>query len=245
MIDLIKPAWDAPPGVRAFSTTRLGGFSRTPYASLNLGLHVGDHDSQVMQNRQLLEDSLQLPQSPDWIRQTHSNRAAILEQDDNRHLDAAITRQPGRVAAVMTADCLPILVCDRTGTEVAAIHAGWRGLQAGIVDAALSKMQTAAAELMAWIGPGISQEFFEVGDEVYAAYAESIADCESYFIAHGKGHWLCDLSGIAELVLSRLGVPLVARDSGCTDRDAERFFSYRRNGITGRMASLIWIQPGV
>ena len=126
---------------------------------------------------------------------------------------------------------------------MAALHAGWRGLQAGIIASTLSSMQTATSDLMAWIGPGISQEFFEVGDEVYAAYDESIAGSAAYFIAHGKGHWLCDLAGIAEMVLSRLGVPVVMRDSGCTYRDADRFFSYRRDGATGRMASLIWIRP--
>lgn len=241
MIDLIEPEWAAPASVRACSTTRRGGLSQAPYDSFNLGQHVGDDDRHVSGNRELLESSLGLPQSPSWIRQTHSTRAVILEQEDSREADAAITRQVGLVAVVMTADCLPILLCNRDGTEVAALHAGWRGLQAGIIDAALSRMESDGSELMAWIGPGISQQHFEVGDEVYAAYVESIADCDRRFVAHGQGHWLCDLGGIAEDVLTGLGVPVVVRDPGCTYRDRDRFFSYRRDGITGRMASMIWI----
>ena len=243
MIDLIKPGWDAPGSVCAFSTTRGGGFSQTPYAGFNLGLHLGDDERQVIRNRELLDSDLQLPQSPSWIRQTHSTRAVILEQDDSREADAAITRQPGLVAAIMTADCLPILLCNLDGSEVAAVHAGWRGLQAGIIDSALTTMQSDPANLMAWIGPGISQQHFEVGNEVYAAYIESIPDCESRFRANGNDHWLCDLGGIAEDVLARSGVPFVFRYQGCTYRDESRFFSYRRDGVTGRMASLIWIPP--
>lgn len=243
MIDLIKPAWDAPASVCAVSTTRGGGFSQAPYADFNLGLHVGDVEQEVIRNRGLLDTSLRLPQSPSWIRQTHSTRTIVLEQEDSREADAAITREPGLVAVIMTADCLPILLCNRDGTEVAAVHAGWRGLQAGIIGSALSSMQTDADELMAWIGPGISQQHFEVGDEVYAAFLDSAFDSEIRFSAHGKGHWLCDLGGIAEDVLSRLGVPVVIRDPSCTYRDQDRFFSYRRDGVTGRMASLIWIQP--
>ena len=244
MIDLIRPEWSTPANVHACCTTRTGGFSQAPYAGFNLGLHVGDDEVSVKRNRDLLNDELMLPQAPSWIRQTHSTRAVVLEANDDRQADAAITRRPGQVAAIMTADCLPILLCNRAGTEVAAVHAGWRGLQAGVIQSALSSMQSTAADLVAWIGPGISQQHFEVGADVYAAYQESIADCEAYFVSHGEGHWLCDLGGIASAVLVRLGVSEVARDAGCTYRDTERFFSYRRDGVTGRMASLIWIQPG-
>ena len=241
MIDLIEPEWDAPAPVRAVSTTRCGGISQGPYAGLNLAQHVGDIDQHVQQNREQLIDALRLAHSPCWINQTHSARVVILEQDKCREADAAITCQPGLAAVVMTADCLPILLSNRAGTEVAAVHAGWRGLQAGIIDSALSKMQTEARDLMAWIGPGISRQHFEVGDEVYTAYVESIADCESWFTPHGKGHWLCDLGGIADDELTRLGVPVVIRYPGCTYAEDDRFFSYRRDGVTGRMASLIWI----
>jgi polyphenol oxidase len=243
MIDLLQPEWDAPASVRAFTTTRAGGFSAPPYASLNLGRHVGDDDSCVARNRAEVARRLSLPQEPGWIRQTHSARATLLESESEREADAAITRQAGIVAAIMTADCLPVLLCNREGTEVAALHAGWRGLQAGIIDATLARMQTPASELLAWIGPGISQDNFEVGDEVRAAFIESIEDSSSFFLPHDAGHWLCDLAGIAAQVLGRLGVAAVSRDRHCTYRDEHLFFSYRREGVTGRMASLIWINP--
>ena len=243
MIDLICPDWDAPAGVRACSTTRIGGVSQAPYNSFNLGLHVGDDAQTVHRNRSLLHDKLQLPQAPSWIRQTHGTCVVTLEQDESRDADAAITRHPGQVAVIMTADCLPILLCNHEGTEVAAVHAGWRGLQAGVVESVLANMHSDASDLMAWIGPGISQPHFQVGDEVFAAFADAMVGCESYFVAHGDGYWLCDLAGLALAELTRLGVDQVDRDSGCTYRDAEQFFSYRRDGTTGRMANLIWIQP--
>jgi YfiH family protein len=241
MIELLWPEWEAPAPVRACSTTRAGGFSEGRYASFNLGGHVGDDDEKVIRNRELLTATLALAREPDWIRQTHSTRAVVLEQDHRREADAAVTRQAGNVAVIMTADCLPILLCNRDGTEVAALHAGWRGLQAGIIDSTLAAMQTPASQLRAWIGPGISQEFFEVGDEVYAAYVESIDGCDPFFETHGPGHWLCDLGGIAQHLLERRGVAEVARDAHCTYRDEALFYSYRRDGLTGRMATMIWI----
>ena len=141
----------------------------------------------------------------------------------------------------MTADCLPILVCNLEGTEVAAIHAGWRGLQAGVIQATLASMASVNEQLLAWIGPGISQDNFEVGEEVRTAFVDSIPRAEGFFHANRAGHWLCDLAGLAESVLLGQGVGEVCRASGCTYRDADRFFSYRRNATTGRMASLIWI----
>lgn len=243
MIELLQPEWDAPATVRAFATTRAGGVSQAPYAGFNLGAHVGDDPTCVARNRAKLARVLSLPAEPSWIRQTHSTRAVLLEAEPEREADAAVTRRPGVVAVIMTADCLPVLLCDRQGTEVAALHAGWRGLQAGIIDATLARMQAPAADLLAWIGPGISQENFEVGDEVRAAFVETIEDSGPHFVEHGAGHWLCDLAGIAELELERLGVAAVTRDRHCTFRDDHLFYSYRRDGVTGRMASLIWINP--
>ena len=245
MIEFLQPEWEVPAAVRAFVTTRAGGYSEGPYAGFNLGQHVGDDDSHVARNRAELVKALSLPQEPSWIRQTHSTQAVVLEQESHREADAAITRKPGMVAVIMTADCLPIMLCDREGSEVAALHAGWRGLQGGIIDATLERMQTPNSELQAWIGPGISQENFEVGDEVYAAFVESIDSCEGFFVPHGAGHWLCDLPGIAQHVLERQGITGVTRDPHCTYRDESMFYSYRRDGITGRMASLIWINPEV
>ncbi len=245
MIETIAPSWNAPPRVRACCTTRRGGSSRPPYDELNLGLHVGDDDASVRRNRARLVADLGLPAEPDWIRQTHSTRVVTLERDAGRDADAAITREPGRVAVVMIADCLPILVASRDGGEVAAIHAGWRGLAAGIVEAALASIESAPAELSAWIGPGISRAHFEVGDDVRDAFAARLDTVSAYFEPHGAGHWLCDLPGIAAHLLERAGVGEVGRAPHCTHRDRGRFFSYRRDGVTGRMAAMIWIDPTV
>jgi hypothetical protein len=241
MIETIRPGWPAPANVHACCSTRHGGVSRAPYDSLNLGLHVGDRVADVVANRKRLAEALALPAEPCWINQTHSIDVVTLEDDPRRDADAAITRQAGRVAVVMTADCLPILLCDRAGSEVAAVHAGWRGLQAGVIQAALAAMQSSGEELLAWIGPGISQPNFEVGDEVYAAFVDDDPAASASFLANRPGHWLCDLPGLAERVLREAGVGLVERSQDCSYADTGRFFSYRREAVTGRMASLIWI----
>jgi YfiH family protein len=241
MIEIIRPQWPAPAAVSACCTTRRGGVSESPFDSFNLALHVGDDEIRVRQNRQNLRDQMRLPAEPGWINQTHGTRTVILEQDACRDADAAITREPGQVAVVMTADCLPILICNHAGTEVAAVHAGWRGLQAGVIQSALVAMQSANDDLMAWIGPGISRACFEVGDEVRSAFIDSIQGSADYFASHGPGHWLCDLAGLAAQVLNRQGVSQVFRDPHCSYRDAELFYSYRRTATTGRMAALIWI----
>jgi YfiH family protein len=243
MIKRINPEWIAPAQISAVCSTRLGGVSAPPYDSLNLGAHVGDSIAHVTKNRDLLKQALQLPQEPCWINQTHGTDVVTLEVDVSRDADAAITRKPGFVAAIMTADCLPILVCNRQGTEVAAIHAGWRGLEAGVIQSTLASMTSQNDDLIGWIGPGISQACFEVGEEVREAFMKSseVGDIAGCFVPHGEGHWLCDLAGLAELVLTRQGLNSVYRDRHCTYRDDELLFSYRRNAITGRMVSLIWI----
>lgn len=241
MTEFIEPDWPVPSGVRAAFTTRRGGVSEAPFDSFNLGLHVGDDAGCVRQNRALLSRELDLPAEPCWISQTHGVRAVVLEEEASRDADAAITRARGQVAVVMVADCLPVLLCNHDGSEVAALHAGWRGLQAGVIQSALAGMRSAPAQLMAWIGPGISREFFEVGDEVLDAFVDSIEGARDYFAAHGPGHWLCDLGGLAECVLERQGVGRIWRDMRCTYRDAGKFYSYRRDRVTGRMAALIWI----
>ena len=240
-IDTITPDWPAPPRVRACCTTRLGGVSRAPYDSLNLGRHAGDRAEHVTLNRERLTAALALPSEPDWIEQTHSTDAITLERDGERRADAAVTRERGRVAVVMTADCLPILLCARDGREVAAVHAGWRGLQAGVIQSALAAMLSAPSDLLAWIGPGISQAHFEVGADVHAAFVDADPAAAAYFDANRPGHWMCDLGGLAEAVLRAAGVDTVARSGLCTFASADRFYSYRREAVTGRMASLIWI----
>ncbi len=243
MIEIIEPDWPAPPGIRACFTTRRGGVSAAPYDSCNLGLHVGDAEMSVLANRAALRAQLNLPAEPCWIAQTHGTDVVLLEADASRDADAAITREPGNVAVVMVADCLPILLCNRRGDEVAAVHAGWRGLQRGVVEAALAAMHSSPGDLMAWIGPGITQPNFEVGGEVRDAFGAAIDGAARYFIASPRaGRWLCDLAGLAERVLEQRGVARVFRGSGCTFRDRDEFFSYRRDGVTGRMAALVWIE---
>lgn len=242
MIEIRKPDWLAPPGVCAYTTTRGGGVSQAPFDSFNLALHVGDDPAHVARNRELLQQLLNLPAEPCWINQTHGTDVVTLELDNSRDADAAITRIPGVVAVVMTADCLPVLVCNRHGTEVAAVHAGWRGLQAGVIQNTLARMESSSEQLQAWIGPGIAQDNFEVGEEVRNAFIDSMQDAGSFFRDNHEGRWLCDLAGLAEQVLKRQGVVDIYRDPACSYRDAEHFFSYRRNATTGRMASLIWIK---
>ena len=241
-IEIIEAEWNAPSQVKALSTTRAGGSSLNPYDSLNLALHVGDDDENVLRNREWLRDSLKLPAEPCWLQQTHSTRVVKLDSESDRRADAAITRAAGCVAVVMTADCLPIFLCNRAGTEVAAIHAGWRGLADGSVEATVSDMKSSPDQLLAWIGPGISQQCFEVGDELREIFKAKTDIDENQFIANRPGHWLCDLGGLARNTLLGLEVAEVNRSDRCSYRDESLFFSYRRKATTGRMASLIWIE---
>jgi YfiH family protein len=241
MIEVVKPDWPAPLAVQACCTTRAGGFSSAPYDSLNVGLHVGDSAELVARNRARLREQLELPCEPCWINQTHGVHAVTLGEEDERNADAAIAREPGRIAVIMTADCLPILMCNQEGSEVAAVHAGWRGLQAGVIQSTLAAMHSSPQQLIAWIGPGISQACFEVGDEVYSAFVGQDPATARGFTANRPGHWLCDLGGLAESILCAAGVAGVTRSPHCSYLDAEMFFSYRREATTGRMASLIWI----
>jgi hypothetical protein len=241
MIEIVKPDWPAPPSIRACCTTRPGGFSLAPYDSLNVGLHVGDSAERVARNRARLREQLELPCEPCWINQTHGVHAVTLGEEEERNADAAIAREPGRIAVIMTADCLPILMCNQQGSEVAAVHAGWRGLQGGVIQSTLAAMHSSPQQLIAWIGPGISQACFEVGDEVYSAFVGQDPAAARGFTANRPGHWLCDLGGLAESILCAAGVAGVTRSPHCSYLNAEMFFSYRREATTGRMASLIWI----
>jgi YfiH family protein len=240
-IEIIEAKWNSPSRVKALCTTRRGGFSQPPYDSLNLATHVGDDDQTVLQNRELLRNSLHLPAEPCWLEQTHSTRVVNLESDSSRLADAAITREADTIAIVMTADCLPILLCNRSGTEVAVIHAGWRGLVDGVIESAVNGMNSPADQILAWIGPGISQQCFEVGSEVRDLFIAKNNDDESYFVANRPAHWLCDLYGLATAAMTRLEVAEISRTSNCSFSEDSHYFSYRRNAITGRMASMIWI----
>jgi hypothetical protein len=239
---LIRPDWPAPNQVRAVTTTRHGGISLPPYDSFNLGAHVGDAPERVAVNRQRLRQVLELPAEPAWLNQVHGNRVVAAEQvTTSVEADAAYTRQGGPVCVVMTADCLPILLCDRAGSCVAIAHGGWRGLADGIIGATVARLDCAPGELMAWLGPAIGPAAFEVGAEVRQAFLELDPGNAGCFQVSPGGRWLADIYELARRQLRALGVMAVYGGGWCAFTDRERFFSYRRDGRTGRMASLIWL----
>jgi YfiH family protein len=239
----LLPEWPAPPPVRACTTTRLGGVSEGPYASLNLAEHVGDDPKHVAENRRRLVQALRLPAMPLWLRQVHGNAVVdVTVAQPDCEADANYARRAGTVCAVLTADCLPILVCDGGGTRVAAVHAGWRGLLNGVVENAVRTLNIPGRELLAWLGPAIGPLAFEVGDEVRAAYIASDPATAEHFTPSPAGRWLADLYGLARQRLARVHVDRVYGGHWCTASDASRFYSYRRDGVTGRMASLIWLE---
>lgn len=239
-LEPIRPIWPAPPRVKAFCTTRNGGVSGQPYASLNLALHVGDDPANVQRNRQLLAQALGLPESPCWLTQTHGIGVVRADEvDAGTGADAAYTTQADVVCVVMTADCLPILLCVEDGSAVAAVHAGWRGLHDGVIAAALTAIAAPASRLLAWIGPGIGRSFYRVGAELRDRFCDLDSANAGAFERRATG-WHADLPALAERQLRGFGVGCVTRYRGCTYADDKRFFSYRRDGDTGRMASLIW-----
>lgn len=241
--DWLIPDWPAPPQVRACTTTRCGGVSRPPYDGLNLGDHVNDDPLAVAENRARVARQLALPGMPRWLDQVHGTQvadAACVTQGYTA--DASYTFEPGVVCAVLTADCLPVLLCDRAGTMVAAAHAGWRGLAAGVIEAVVAVMGAPAGDLLAWLGPAIGPNAFEVGPEVRAAFVGHAPAAEQAFQPSPGGRWLADIYGLARLRLARLGVTAVYGGERCTFTEAEYFYSYRREGVTGRMASLIWLE---
>jgi polyphenol oxidase len=264
MDESIVPDWAAPPNVRALTTTRRRGRSRGPYADFNLGDHVGDDPAAVAANRARLR--LHLPAEPVWLKQVHGTRCVVAEGSAaGVEADASVSFRAGTVCAVLTADCLPVLLCDVGGTVVAAAHAGWRGLAAGIIESTVAAMRRPPGEILAWLGPAIGPAAFEVGDEVRAVFVAHDAAAAGAFVPHGAGKWLCDIYVLARQRLAALGVRRVAgadnapaaagntvlaqpdsldaaRRHFCTVADADRFYSYRRDGTTGRMASLIWLE---
>ena len=242
MTDFILPDWPAPPRVRALVTTRTGGVSEGPYASFNLGDHVGDDPAAVAENRARLRRHL--PGDPCWLRQVHGTRccAAPARSPVPPEADASFTREPGVVSAVLTADCLPILLCDQAGTVVAAAHAGWRGLAAGVIESTVAAMDVGGESLLAWLGPAIGPRQFEVGSEVRGAFVDHAAEAAQAFVAREHGKWLCDIARLACQRLAALGVRRVTGAGFCTVEDDRRFFSYRRDGATGRLASLVWLE---
>lgn len=237
----ITPDWPAPANVRAMQTIRSGGVSQAPYDTMNLGLHVGDDPLRVNHNRQSL--SALLPTEPVWLEQVHGTVVANADAAACRVVaDASIAHHRGSVCVVMTADCLPVLLCDEDGTVVAAAHAGWRGLCDGVIEATVQAMGIAPHKLLAWLGPAISQKHFEVGAEVRAAFIAHHAQAQEAFVAQdGSGKYLADLYLLAHQRLHALGITAIHGGNRCTHGESDCFFSYRRDGVTGRMASFIWL----
>jgi len=240
----LQAEWPAPANVRTASTLRTGGVSELPFDSLNLGDHVGDAPEAVRSNRQRLREALRLPDEPCWLNQVHGSR--VIEAGKwaaPPEADACIARTAGQVCVVMTADCLPVLFCNREGDRVAAAHAGWRGLAGGVLESTVNSLGLPGSQLMAWLGPAIGPDAFEVGDEVRIAFtARDAVAAQAFRPSHRAGHWLADLYLLARQDLARLGVHAVYGGGLCTYSDELRFFSYRRDGKCGRMASLIWLE---
>ena len=244
---ILVPDWPAPHNVRAAFTLRSGGVSLAPFDSLNVGVHVGDAPEAVRENRRRVREQLRLPAEPTWIEQVHGTDVAELdapgaEQARGGAADAVFTRHPHRVCVVQVADCMPVLLAARDGSCVAAVHAGWRGLAAGVIEAALRRLGTEPAQLIAWLGPAIGVRHFEVGSEVRDAFLAHDPGAAVAFSANSRGCWQCDLAGLARRRLGAAGITAVSGGQWCTYEDPTRFFSYRRDGQCGRMAALIWLE---
>lgn len=239
----IVPDWPAPSKVRAASTLRAGGVSEGGFASLNLAAHVGDAPPAVAENRRRMREALQLPAEPAWLNQVHGIHvveAGAAETPPTA--DASLSRSANQVCVVLTADCLPVLFCDRDGTRVAAAHAGWRGLVGGVLGATVEALEVPANRLIAWLGPAIEQSAFEVGEEVREQFLARAAGDQVAFERNARGRWQADLYELARRELGRLGVTSVHGGGFRTHADAARFFSYRRESRTGRMATLVWLE---
>ncbi len=241
-MNFIQPNWLAPNNIKACTTLRTNGEN---HPNFNLATHVGDDLKKVLENRAQLKELLKLPSEPIWLKQIHSSVVVkALPKNRDTEADASFTDQANKVCVVLTADCLPILVCDRKGTHVAAIHAGWRGLAGGVIEATLKALNLPHQELIVWLGPAISQHHYEIGEEVYHTFINKNPELIAAFApTTKKDHWLADLYTLARLCFKKQGVKNVFGGDYCTYKDLKSFYSYRRDGEkTGRMASLIWIQ---
>lgn len=238
----LLPDWSVSKRVKAYVTTRVGGVSKAPFDSMNLATHVGDNIQSVEQNRALLKQRLGLPAEPRWLDQVHGIEVADINSLGCK-ADAFYTSESKIVCAVLTADCLPVFIAQRAGNEVAVAHAGWKGLLTGIIEQTVGRFGCNRNELSVWLGPAIGPEKFEVGEEVVVAFKDEAGndDISYAFTRLGKGKWLADIYGLARFRLQRLGISNITGGNFCTVTDRQMFYSYRRDGVTGRMASLIWI----
>lgn len=235
----ITPDWPVPPAIKAASTLAIGGVSTGAYSSWNLGAHVGDDQASVEQNRLLLRQRLRLPSEPVWLKQVHG--CDFVEADTimpGTVADASFTRTIGTVCSVMTADCLPLLLCTEDGIWIAAVHCGWRSLLAGII--AHVTVNKGKGNLLAWMGPAIGPHAFEVGPEVRQLFIDKNPEYNQDFIEQNNGKWLADIYGLTRTDLQAVGVTQIYGGDRCTFSESDQFFSYRRQGDTGRMATLIW-----
>jgi YfiH family protein len=266
-LEWVEADWPAPGGVRALSTLRNGGVSGAPYTSLNLGGHVGDTATAVAENRRRLKAAAGLPSEPVWLAQVHGVNVVDLDAmgdggaaagdggagasdvDAAANLggvgpaDAAFSRQRGRVCAILTADCLPLLLTADSGDLVAAAHVGWRGLSSGVIETTVKALKVPPQNLMAWLGPAIGPKHFEVGAEVREALLKGDSGAQSAFAPNARGRFLADLGRLATRRLATLGISRIFGGGECTFAAADRYFSHRRDGVTGRQATLIWLEP--
>ena len=241
-LEPILPDWQVPANVRALVTTRAGGVSRGAFESLNLGFVAGDERGAVKENRRRL--ATLLPGTPHWLRQVHGTRVVdadtLAPSAPSPQADGAVARKAGSVCAVFVADCMPVLLADDEGHVVGVAHAGWRGLNAGVIEATVAAMGVPADRVRAWLGPAIGPRAYEVGDEVRRAFVARDEQAAAAFSPTRPGHWLLDLYAVARQRLAACGVPRVWGGGRCTHSEPQRFFSHRRDGVTGRMAALIW-----
>ena len=246
-MSMIIPDWNAPQNVKAFASTRFDGFSTGAYQGLNLGTHVGDDASLVESNRAWLKQHANMPTAPVWLNQTHSTDVVTVLEPVMNVLDAdgTYTTAKGVVCSAMTADCLPVILTDTKGTQVAAVHAGWRGLAGGIIENAVAKFSNldSSNQIIAWLGPAIGKEAFEVGEDVLEAFVRFNPQAKLAFKAKSEpGKWLANMSQLATQRLHKVGVTSVTDSNLCTYADSDSFYSYRRDGITGRQATFIWLE---
>ena len=245
--EFIRPQWAAPASVTALVTTRtLAGHSQPPFDRFNLGMHCGDEPSAVAANRERLIELAGLPNPPHWLAQVHGSQVRRIEHAwpaaVPAQADAVVTNVAGAVLAVLTADCLPVLLCARDGSGVGAAHAGWRGLAAGVLETTVAAMRAPPAELLAWLGPAAGPTHYEIGEEVFTTFVDCAAQDAACFRPTRPGHWLVDLYALARRRLTGVGVRAITGGDLCTIADATRFYSHRRDDRSGRMASLIWLR---